>query len=63
MAYRDVVMVITKDGWAEVRSKGDHHQFRKPGNPNVVTVPDHGPHDLSKGVVSSIRRKTGLSLR
>ena len=62
MLYKNVVKIITKDGWQEVRCCGSHHQFRKCGNDFVVTIPNHGSKDLGIGMLRDIERKTGLSL-
>lgn len=37
--------------------------FRKEGNPYVVTVPGNDRDEVSPGVLGDIRRKTGLELR
>lgn len=63
MKVRDVIRRLKEDGWNQVRTEGDHRNFRKEGNPNVVTVPGHERDDLTPGVLSDIRRKTGLTLR
>ncbi len=61
--YRDVDKILRKAGWYEVRQKGSHHQYACEGKSTVVTVPEHGGRDISKGVLRSIEEGTGLSLR
>jgi len=63
MVYREIDRILRRNGWVLVRSKGSHFQYRKPGNPFVATVPNHGNKDLSPGVIVSLERGTGLSLR
>lgn len=63
MKVRDVIQKLQDDGWRLVRTEGDHRNFRKEGNRYVVTVPGHERDDLTPGVLSDIRRKTGLPLR
>lgn len=63
MKVRDIVKKMEEDGWRFVRTRGDHRNFRKDGNPNVATVVGHDRDDMSPGVLSDIRRKTGLALR
>jgi len=41
---------------------GDHHQYRHPTKPGVVTVP-HPKKDLSKFVLHSIEKQAGIKLR
>lgn len=63
MKVRDVIAALKKDGWIEVRQESSHRTFRKDGNPNNVVVNGHERDDLSPGVLSKIRRQTGLTLR
>lgn len=63
MKVGEVIRRLEKDGWVPVRMRGDHHNFKKEGNPFVVTVPGQEREEVSPGVLSDIRRKTGLSLR
>ena len=42
--------------------EGDHFNFKKDGVRFIATVP-HPTKDLSKGVLASLRRVTGLELR
>ena len=58
---RDVVRLLEAAGWTLVRVKGDHHHFKHPNNPAIVTVP-HPKRDLSIGVLKSIQRITGIQL-
>lgn len=61
MSGKEICKAITKDGWVFVRSCGDHRTFKKEGVRLLVTVPMH--HEVSIGVVKSIEKITGLSLR
>lgn len=63
MKVSEVIKRLEDDGWKPVRIRGDHHNFRKEGNPYVVTVPGNDRDEVSPGVLSDIRRKTGLKLR
>ncbi len=63
MKVRDVIKKLKEDGWVLVRTEGDHQNFRKEGTPNVVTVAGHDRDDITPGVLSDIRRKSGLALR
>ena len=58
---RDVIRLLQAAGWMLVRVRGDHHHFKHPSNPAIVTVP-HPKRDLSIGVLKSIERTTGLKL-
>lgn len=61
MTYRTVVKELENAGWVLVRIHGSHHQFKNPAFIELVTVPCHGGHDLSIGVVRNIQKVTGLS--
>ena len=63
MIYREVVKVIVKAGWREVRVNGSHHQFKHPGYAKLVSINEHRGKDLSPGVIDSIEKVTGLSLK
>jgi predicted RNA binding protein YcfA (HicA-like mRNA interferase family) len=58
---REVIRLLEAAGWTLVRVKGDHHHFKHPRNPAIVTVP-HPKRDLSIGVLKSIQRITGIRL-
>ena len=59
MKSADVIKVLKANGWEQVRQKGSHCQFRKPGSPNLVTVP-HPKRDLPIGTLRHIERSSGL---
>ena len=53
--------MLAAAGWVLVRIKGDHHHFKHPDNPAIITVP-HPKKDLSIGVLKSIERCSKLKL-
>jgi predicted RNA binding protein YcfA (HicA-like mRNA interferase family) len=58
MGSREIVRRLASEGWVLVRTKGDHHQFKHPSKPGLVTVP-HPKKDLPIGTVRSIFRQAG----
>jgi predicted RNA binding protein YcfA (HicA-like mRNA interferase family) len=60
MKVRDVIRLLTDDGWVQVSQKGSHRQFRHPSKPGKVTVPGHPADDLPPGTLNSILRQAGL---
>jgi predicted RNA binding protein YcfA (HicA-like mRNA interferase family) len=44
-----------------VRTKGDHHHFKRSGTPGIVTVP-HPKKDIPIGTLKSIERPSGVRL-
>ncbi len=61
MVFKDVKRALLSNGWKIVRTNGSHYQFKNPEG-YVVTVPNHGKKDISRGVLKNIEKGTGLSL-
>lgn len=61
MKSAEVIKRLEADGWVKVRVKGDHHQFKREGNPNVVTVP-HPTKDIKTGTLRNIQRVSGVKM-
>ncbi len=59
---REVIAVLRKAGWREVRQKGSHVQFKHATNPGRVTVPRHNG-DLPIGTLKSIEKQAKIELR
>jgi predicted RNA binding protein YcfA (HicA-like mRNA interferase family) len=36
MKVREVIRLIEKDGWYQVRTRGDHRQYKHPLKPGLV---------------------------
>ena len=60
MKVREVVRLLERHGWREVRSKGSHRQFKHPHLPDVITVPGTDGIELSPGTLNAILKKAGL---
>jgi predicted RNA binding protein YcfA (HicA-like mRNA interferase family) len=60
MKVRDVIRLLTDDGWSQVAQKGSHRQFRHPSKPGKVTVPGNPSDDVPPGTLNSILRQAGL---
>jgi predicted RNA binding protein YcfA (HicA-like mRNA interferase family) len=61
MRSRDVIKLIEKDGWFEVRQSGSHKQFRHKTRPGTVTVP-HPKSEMATGTLKSIEKQSGVRL-
>jgi predicted RNA binding protein YcfA (HicA-like mRNA interferase family) len=57
---REIIRELEANGWQQVRQRGSHRSFQKPGNPNTVVVAGKPSDDLPIGTVLSIRRRAGL---
>ncbi len=60
MKVREVVRLLEKAGWIEIRSKGSHRHFRHPDRALVITVPGADGKDLAPGTLNDILKKAGL---
>lgn len=58
MKSADVIRRLEQDGWVLARVKGSHHQFRRPDEPGLVTVP-HPTKDIPLPTLRSIYRQAG----
>jgi predicted RNA binding protein YcfA (HicA-like mRNA interferase family) len=63
LKVKDVVKEIEGDGWIYRRTKGDHHVYSKDGSPENLAIAGKPSDEVSPGVLSQIRRITGLRLR
>ena len=58
---RQMIEIISADGWYFVRQNGSHKQYWHPTKKGAVTIPDHGKSIvLDHFVVSSILKQAGL---
>jgi predicted RNA binding protein YcfA (HicA-like mRNA interferase family) len=57
---RDVVKLLEADGWAMVRQKGSHRQYKHQQKPGLVTVPGKPGDELAAGTLNSIMKQAGL---
>jgi predicted RNA binding protein YcfA (HicA-like mRNA interferase family) len=60
MKVREVIRLLEKQGWVEIRSRGSHRHFRRPDQPYVITVPGNEGKELAPGTLNAILKKAGL---
>jgi predicted RNA binding protein YcfA (HicA-like mRNA interferase family) len=60
LKVREVVRMLEKAGWRELRSKGSHRHFRHPDRPLIVTVPGNDSKELAPGTLNAILKKAGI---
>jgi len=56
---REVVAILLALGFAEIRQRGSHKQFRHPDG-RATTVPFHQGRDISPGLTRQIARDIGM---
>ena len=60
MHVRDLIRLLEDDGWALVRTKGSHRQYKHEEKTGLVTVPGQMSDDLAPGTLNSILKQAGL---
>lgn len=61
--FRNIERKIIANGWFLVRINGSHHMYKNHHNDLTITVPNHNGKDISIGLIRSLEKNTGLSLR
>lgn len=59
---REVVAILHGLGFAEIRQRGSHKQFRHPDG-RVTTVPFHQGFDISPSLLRKIAHDIGMDVR
>ena len=57
---REIVRMLTADGWLLVRIRGSHHQYKHHTKPGLVTIPGNRNDELAPGTLNSILKQAGL---
>ena len=57
MKDRDLLELLKKNGWREIRIHGSHHVLQK--NDMIEVVPVHGK-DVPNGLLNKILKRAGL---
>lgn len=61
MTYRQIIEIITEDGWVQVRQKGSHRAFKRLKKKGIVTIAFHRMKDeVPKGTLNSILKQAQL---
>ena len=55
---RKIVARLEREGWLKRAGKGDHVNFFKPNNPNLITI-DMGRKEVGKRALKEIGKKAG----
>ena len=60
MKVRELVKLLERDGWRQVRMRGSHRQFRHSEKRGTVTVSGHLGEDVPPGTLASAMKQAGL---
>lgn len=59
MKVKEVIERLESEGWVMVRQESSHRQFKKEGDPNVITVSGKLSATVPVGTLGNIKRKAG----
>jgi predicted RNA binding protein YcfA (HicA-like mRNA interferase family) len=59
MTGKEVIKILEENDWQLDRIRGSHHIMKKEGR-RSVPVPVHRNQDLPKGLLSALKRQTGI---
>ncbi|GAB7387105.1 type II toxin-antitoxin system HicA family toxin [Bacillaceae bacterium] len=57
---REAIAAFEKIGWTVARQKGSHITMIKPGERNILTIPDH--KELDRGLLRAKIRDAGITV-
>jgi predicted RNA binding protein YcfA (HicA-like mRNA interferase family) len=60
MKYREIIAIITADGWYLARTRGSHRIYKHAVKPGCVVVAGKPSDDLPPGLLISILKQAGL---
>lgn len=60
MKSSELLRMMKKDGWYEVRQKGSHIIMQHPNKPNIIPVPFHASKEMKKGTLQAILKLAGI---
>ena len=60
MKVREVIRLLEKQGWKEIRSKGSHRHFKHAEHRWIITVPGNKGKELAPGTLNAILKKAGF---
>lgn len=60
MKVKELIKILEKDGWEQVRMRGSHRQFRHTDKGGTVTVAGKRSADIPPGTLASILKQAGL---
>jgi predicted RNA binding protein YcfA (HicA-like mRNA interferase family) len=59
----ELIALLKRDGWIQVRMKGSHRQFHHPAKPGTVTVAGKPSVEMPAGTLSGALKQAGLKKR
>jgi len=64
MKIKEIINIITKDGWYEVRQRGSHRQYKHAFKKGLVTIAFHKmSDDIAPGTLDSIFKQAQITIK
>ena len=60
MKVREMIRLLSEEGWLLKRTKGSHRQFGHLQRPGTVTVAGHLSDEIPPGTLKSIFKQAGI---
>lgn len=60
MKFRDILRILSDDGWYLARTRGSHRQYKHLTKPGLVTVAGDGNDDVAPRTLKSILKQARL---
>jgi predicted RNA binding protein YcfA (HicA-like mRNA interferase family) len=60
MKVREIISLLQKGGWIEMRARGSHRNFKHPNSPYVITVAGTDGKEVAPGTLRDILKKAKL---
>jgi predicted RNA binding protein YcfA (HicA-like mRNA interferase family) len=57
LKYKELILILEKDGWFVVRQKGSHQQYHHLRKKGTVTVAGKPNKDVPKGTLNNILKQ------
>ena len=63
MKSSELLRMMKKDGWVEVRQKGSHIIMKHPTKSNIIPVPFHASKEIKKGTLLAILKLAEIEIK
>ncbi len=62
MKHSELLRILKKNGWYEIRQKGSHIIMQHPTKPNIIPVPYHASKEVKKGTLQAILKLAEIDI-
>ncbi|MFO7789095.1 MAG: type II toxin-antitoxin system HicA family toxin [Bacteroidota bacterium] len=60
MKCSELLRMLKKDDWYPISQKGSHVKLKHDKKSGIIIFPNHGSHELGKGLERKILKQAGL---